>query len=168
VDPHLLLDQAKSKGQPLVPFLESTQEWDGKLMKGAETFVTAIGAGTTYPDYKPAPFIVSSEVDGVDMVTVVTEGIFSYCGAKLKIDTDRHLGPERSLVRAKGQPVGHVTTGEYGSQMLSLGGVHHLRAERRLRAASRAKHCSICNAKEVELSSMKAQQSWSQLADHRS
>ena len=29
------------------------------------------------------------------MVTVVTEGIFSYCGVKLKIDTDRHLGAER-------------------------------------------------------------------------
>ena len=28
------------------------------------------------------------------MVTVVTEGIFSYCGVKVKIDTDRHLGPE--------------------------------------------------------------------------
>jgi hypothetical protein len=25
-----------------------------------------------------------------------------------------------------GEPIGHVTTGEYGSQMLSLGGVHHL------------------------------------------
>ena len=101
-------------------------DWDGKLVRGPSTFVTAIGAGTTYPDYKPAPFIVSSEVDGVDMVTVVTEGIFSYCGVKVKIDTDRHLGPERSLVRAQGEPVGHVTTGEYGSQMLSLGGVHHL------------------------------------------
>ena len=43
-------------------------------MSGKQTFVTAIGAGTTYPDYKPAPFIVSQEVDGVDMVTVVTEG----------------------------------------------------------------------------------------------
>src|SRR6516162_2883911 len=126
VDPHLLLDQAKSKRQPLVPFLESDQEWDGKLMKGAETFVTAIGAGTTYPDYKPAPFIVSSEVDGVDMVTVVTEGIFSYCGVKVKIDTDRYLGPETATVRAQGEAVGHVTTSEYGSQMLSLGGVHHL------------------------------------------
>src|SRR3546814_8215486 len=96
------------------------------LVSGARTFVTAIGAGTTYPDYKPAPFIVSSEIDGVDMVTVVTEGIFSYCGVKVKIDTDRHLGPEQSLVRADGEAVGHVTTGEYGSQMLSLGGVHHL------------------------------------------
>src|SRR6202011_3783408 len=126
VDPHILLDRAKSKGQPLVPFFENARDWDGKLMKGGETFVTAIGARPTYPDYKPAPFIVSSEVDGVDMVTVVTEGIFSYCGAKLKIDTDRHLGLERNLVRAKGEPVGHVTTAEYGSQMLSLGGVRHL------------------------------------------
>jgi len=60
------------------------------------------------------------------MVTVVTEGIFSYCGVKVKIDTDRHIGPERSVVRVDGEAVGHVTTGEYGSQMLSLGGVNHL------------------------------------------
>ena len=60
------------------------------------------------------------------MVTVVTEGIFSYCGFKVKIDTDRYLGPERATVRADGEAVGHVTTTEYGSQMLSLGGVHHL------------------------------------------
>jgi hypothetical protein len=26
------------------------------------------------------------------MITVVTEGIFSYCGVKVKIDTDRHMG----------------------------------------------------------------------------
>src|SRR6201984_471092 len=126
VDPHIVLDRAKTQGTPLVPFLDRDREWDGNLVKGSETFITAIGAGTTYPDYKPAPFIVSSEVEGVDMVTVVTEGIFSYCGVKLKIDTDRHLGPERNLVRAQGEPVGHVTTAEYGSQMLSLGGVHHL------------------------------------------
>jgi hypothetical protein len=29
------------------------------------------------------------------MVTVVTEGIFSYCSFKVKIDTDRFLGPSR-------------------------------------------------------------------------
>ena len=127
VDPHILIDRAKSQGTPLVPFLEREGEWDGTLMKGQETFVTAIGAGTTYPDYKPAPFIVASEVEGLDLVTVVTEGIFSYCGVKLKIDTDRHLGPERNFVRAQGEPVGHVTTAEYGSQMLSLGGVRRTR-----------------------------------------
>jgi hypothetical protein len=85
-----------------------------------------VGAGTTYPDYKPAPFIVSQEVEGVDMITVVTEGIFSYCGVKVKIDTDRHIGDERAVVRAGGEAIGHVMTSEYGSKMLSLGGVEHL------------------------------------------
>ncbi len=116
VDPHVVL------GDGMVPFLD--HDWDGAVV--GTPVITAIGAGTTYPDYKPAPFIVGSVVDGVDMITVVTEGIFSYCGVKVKIDTDRHLGPERSLVRAGGEPIGHVMTGEYGSQMLSLGGVHHL------------------------------------------
>ena len=96
------------------------------LLRDGEAFVTGIGAGTTYPDYKPAPFIVALEVTGVDMVTVVTEGIFSYCSVKVKIDTDRYLGPEQATVRAEGEQVGHVTTAEYGSQMLSLGGVRHL------------------------------------------
>ena len=91
-----------------------------------EIFVTGIGSSTTYPDYKPAPFIVASQVAGVDMVTVVTEGIFSYCSLKVKIDTDRWLGPEQANVRCQGEVIGHVTTAEYGSQMLSLGGVHHL------------------------------------------
>jgi 6-hydroxynicotinate reductase len=124
VDPHVLLDRTVAQGGEVVAF--NSQPWDGDLLHSPNRFVTAVGAGTTYPDYKPAPFIISSEVDGIDMVTVVTEGIFSYCGVKVKIDTDRHLGPERALVRAEGQPVGHVTTGEYGSQMLSLGGVNHL------------------------------------------
>ena len=92
----------------------------------AALFVTGVGAGTTYPDYKPAPFMVSSKLNGIDMVTVVTEGIFSYCSFKVKIDTDRYLGPERASIRHRGEEVGHVTTAEYGSQMLSLGGVHHL------------------------------------------
>jgi hypothetical protein len=101
-------------------------DWNGDLLQAGEVFVTGVGSSTTYPDYKPAPFIVSSNVDGVDMVTVVTEGIFSYCSLKVKIDTDRYLGPEQANVRYKGEVVGHVTTAEYGSQMLSLGGVHHL------------------------------------------
>src|SRR3989440_5624909 len=125
VDPHVVLERTVSHGGRLVPF-QATGDWDGKIVHEPSVFVTAIGAGTTYPDYKPAPFIVSSEIEGIDMVTVVTEGIFSYCGVKVKIDTDRHLGPECNLVRAKGEPVGHVTTGEDGSQMLSLGGVRHL------------------------------------------
>lgn len=122
-DPVVMLSRTVAEGGRIVPF--ALRDWDGDPMP-ADTVVTGIGSGTTYPDYKPAPFIVSSRPAGVDMVTVVTEAIFSYCGLKVKIDTDRYLGPEGAVVRAKGEPVGHVTTAEYGSQMLSLGGVHHL------------------------------------------
>ena len=128
VDPFTILEQAVESGSKAVKFLDNPKEvgWNGDLVLAHKSFVTAVGAGTTYPDYKPAPFIVSQNHAGLDMVTVVTEGIFSYCGVKVKIDTDRHLGPERAIVRAGDEVVGHVMTGEYGSQMLSLGGVHHL------------------------------------------
>jgi hypothetical protein len=124
LDPFVVTQRVVEKEGALVPFGE--QEWDGSLVPGAPTFVTGVGSGTTYPDYKPAPFIVASEYQGVDMVTVVSEGIFSYCGLKVKIDTDRFVGPETAAVRVDGEQVGHVTTAEYGSQMLSLGGVRHL------------------------------------------
>ncbi len=114
------------KAERMVPFLEADADWGGEMVAPSQTFVTGIGSGTTYPDYKPAPFIVASKADGVDMVTVVSEGIFSYCGVKVKIDTDRFLGPEQAKVVAEGEQIGHVTTAEYGSQMLALGGVRHL------------------------------------------
>lgn len=147
-----LNDEAGVDSRNLVPFLDSDDDWNGQIIVPGDAFVTAVGAGTTYPDYKPAPFIVSSVVDGVDMVTVVSEGIFSYCGAKIKIDTDRHIGPERALVRVDGEPVGHVTTGEYGSQMLSLGGVNHLtgggKKEGRVTCATLL---ALCNGAAVEM-----------------
>ena len=124
LDPIVVTQRVVDQDGALVPF--GTGQWDGSLVAGAETFVTGIGSGTTYPDYKPAPFIVASEYHGIDMVTVVSEAIFSYCGLKVKIDTDRFVGPETAAVRVDGEQVGHVTTAEYGSQMLSLGGVRHL------------------------------------------
>src|ERR1700687_1515384 len=78
VDPHIVLERTVHRGGRWVPF-QASGDWDGKIVHEPGMFVPAIGAGTTYPDYKPAPFIVSSEIDGVDMVTVGTEGIFSYC-----------------------------------------------------------------------------------------
>jgi 6-hydroxynicotinate reductase len=152
LDAHVILDRALEQGERVVPFLDAHREWDGRIVAGPEQFVTAIGAGTTYPDYKPAPFIISSQVNGVDMVTVVTEGIFSYCGVKLKIDTDRFLGPEQNTVRVEGEAVGHVTTAEYGSQMLSLGGVLHLTGgslrEGRITCETLL---ALCNGQAVEL-----------------
>ncbi len=150
VNPHVILLDG-----PVVPFLhpagaEDGDGWDGTVI--GQPTITAIGAGTTYPDHKPAPFIVGSVVDGVDTVTIVTEGIFSYCGVKVKIDTDRHLGDERAIVRAAGEPVGHVTTGEYGSQMLSLGGVHHLTGSgKRAGRATCDALLTLCNGGAVAL-----------------
>ena len=142
LDPLVLLQRAQAGEQGLVRLSEAIGPggaWDkaeravGLLKSDAprdaappQFFVTGIGSTTTYPDYKPAPFIVSSQHAGVDTVTVVTEGVFSYCSFKVKIDTDRYIGPEQANVRCDGEVVGHVTTAEYGSQMLSLGGVHHL------------------------------------------
>ncbi len=132
MDPVIFTQKAVDGNEALVPFGEQTQEWDGSLLANdvpvnpESIFPTAVGAGTTYPDYKPAPFIIGSRHKDVDMVTVVTEGIFSYCSYKIKIDTDRYVGPEQATVRCQGEAVGHVMTAEYGSQMLSLGGVHHL------------------------------------------
>jgi hypothetical protein len=153
VDPFTVIEATKSEGGKIVPFLpQEGDAWDGDIIQSKRTFITAVGAGTTYPDYKPAPFIVSQEVDGVDMVTVVTEGIFSYCGVKVKVDTDRHVGPEQSQVRVGGEVVGHVTTGEYGSQMLSLGGVTHLTggSKKEGRATCDAL-LKLCNCEAVEM-----------------
>jgi len=152
LDPLTILERRVEQGGEVVPFLDEGKDWDGSVVASTSNFITAVGAGTTYPDYKPAPFIVSSRIEGVDMVTVVTEGIFSYCGVKIKIDTDRHLGPERNIVRANGEPIGHVTTGEYGSQMLSIGGVHHLtgggKKEGRVTCATML---ALCNCEPVDL-----------------
>ena len=150
VDPVVLAQRVVEDGGPLVSF--AAPEGDGRFIRGAPTFLTGIGAGTTYPDYKPAPFIVASEHDDYDTVTVVSEGIFSYCGVKVKIDTDRHLGAERSSVRVAGEAVGHVTTAEYGSQMLALGGVHHLTGTTKSAGAATCDALlKLCNGEAVTL-----------------
>jgi hypothetical protein len=148
-DPVVMLSHTVAQGGHVVPF--ARRDWTGDPLP-ADTFVTGIGSGTTYPDYKPAPFIIASQIAGADMVTVVTEAIFSYCGVKVKIDTDRFLGPEGAMVRVGGEPIGNVTTAEYGSQMLSLGGVHHLtggsKVEGRVTCAALL---ALCNGEAVEL-----------------
>lgn len=88
--------------------------------------ITGIGAGTTYPDCRPAPYIVKGKVHGVEVVTVVTEAPLSYSSLLVKIDTDRPVGSEGAPVLYKGRKVGHVTTEQYGSKMLAIGGVNLL------------------------------------------
>jgi hypothetical protein len=152
MDPVTVLDHHIDDGRGVVPFASVSDDWDGRWDPGQPVFLTGTGAGTTYPDYKPAPFIVSQQIDGVDMVTVVTEAIFSYCGVKAKIDTDRHIGPELAPVLAEGEVVGHVTTAEYGSQMLSLGGVNNLTGNgRRAGLATMRALLGLCQGDPVEL-----------------
>jgi hypothetical protein len=151
VDPHVVLERTVARGGEVVPFAGG-QAWNGQIGQSHQV-VTGIGAGTTYPEYKPAPLIVSSGLYDEDIVTVVTEAIFSYAGVKIKVDTDRHLGHETTPVRAQGEVIGHVTTGEYGSQMLSLGGVQHLTggSKKEGRVTCEAL-LDLCNQKAVELS----------------
>ncbi|MFI5011418.1 MAG: 6-hydroxynicotinate reductase [Hyphomicrobiales bacterium] len=151
-DPIVLTRRVAAEGGAVRPFLDGAADWDGALLPASEAFVTGIGAGTTYPDYKPAPFIVAGEYEGVDTVTVVTEGIFSYCGVKAKIDTDRHLGEEAAAVRVGGEAIGHVTTAEYGSQMLSLGGVRHLTGGSKAEGNATCEALlRLCNRQAVEM-----------------
>jgi len=103
-----------------------------------EPLITGIGSGTTYPDFRPSPVIVTAMKGGVQMVTVVTEAPLSYSGLKLKLDTDQYVGTEgkRIYTRRKGkQHVGHLCTEEYGSKVLSLGGVNILTSHDGLFAA---------------------------------
>jgi len=152
LDPLTVIEATEDRGGKAVRFLDLDDDWDGDLVRSGRPFVTAVGAGTTYPDYKPAPFIVSQAADGVDMVTVVTEGIFSYCGAKVKIDTDRFIGQEMAVIRSRGEVVGHVTTSEYGSKMLALGGVEHLTGGSKGEGRATCDALlELCNCQPVEL-----------------
>lgn len=148
-DPVTILSRTLDQGGRVVPF--AGPGWDGEVIRPADAFVTGIGAGTTYPDYKPAPFIVSSGVEGADMVTVETEAIFSYCAVKVRMDTDRFLGPEGAAVRAADEPVGHVTTAEYSCQILSLGGVHYLTGSKAVGRATCAALLALSNGEASEL-----------------
>ena len=88
--------------------------------------ITAIGAGTTYPDCKPAPHIVQAKRRGVDVVTVVTEVPLSYSSVIVKIDTDIPIGQEGDRIFVGKREVGMVETEQYGSKMLHIGGVNRL------------------------------------------
>ncbi|MGH1492113.1 MAG: 6-hydroxynicotinate reductase [Acidimicrobiales bacterium] len=158
LDPVVVLRDQLTRGREVVSFVggsgtqdQDTQDQNPEDQDGSLQ-LTGVGAGTTYPDYKAAPFIVSQDIDGVDTITVVTEGIFSYCGLKVKIDTDRHIGDEGAVVLAEGHPVGLVTTAEYGSQMLSLGGVNRLTGGTRHEGlATMRTLVAACNREQIEL-----------------
>ena len=116
------------RNRPLV--INNANSGDSHPEVPVKPLITAVGAGTEYPCCKPAPYIVSDTVDGVEVVTVVTEAPLSYSGIKVKIDCNRHIGAEGAKVRCDGQVVGMVDTEEYGAKMLSIGGANILSSGR--------------------------------------
>lgn len=88
--------------------------------------ITAIGSGTSYPDHRPAPIIVKAEVDGVEVVSCVTECMFSESEVRLKIDTDEYIGERGTQVLYRGREVGMVLTELYGAHVISLGGMKYV------------------------------------------
>ncbi|MCF0248083.1 MAG: 4Fe-4S binding protein [Synergistes sp.] len=102
-------------------------EPDPEKIATSKPIVSAVGAGAAYPDYKPAPYIVTEKRGDFDVVTVVTEAPVSYSSMMVKIDTNAHIGDEGALVRRDGRVVGIVTTEQYGSHILILGGVNKVK-----------------------------------------
>jgi ferredoxin len=89
--------------------------------------ITGIGAGTTYPDYEPAPLTAEDKIGDIDVVTCVTEAPLTYSSVLLKVDTTQPIGEETASVICKGRVVGHISTEQYGSKMISIGGINRMR-----------------------------------------
>lgn len=92
----------------------------------APPIVTAVGAGTSYPCSRPAPFIMQDNIQGLDVITAVTEAPLSYSGVKIKVDSNFYLDVEGSKIYRDKKVVGLVETEDYGSKMLSIGGANLL------------------------------------------
>ena len=84
--------------------------------------VTGFGAGTNR-QLAPAKIITQDVIDGVEVVTAVTEAVLSFSGLKVKLDVDTYIGAEGSPVTRHKKIVGHVTASEYGSRTISVGGI---------------------------------------------
>ncbi|MFW6054895.1 MAG: DUF362 domain-containing protein [Thermodesulfobacteriota bacterium] len=135
---------------PLQTYADVREEIGPEADKAIEKpLLTGIGAGTTYPDYKPAPHIVHGRQGDVDVVTVVSEAPLSYSSIMVKIDTDLQIGKEGASVLAGKRVVGMVETEQYGSKMLHIGGVNRLTAENGFLAARLI--ADIANRKRVKL-----------------
>jgi hypothetical protein len=92
---------------------------------------------------------VNGRRQDVDVVTVVTEAPLSYSSILVKIDTDVPVGEEGADVLVGKRKVGLVTTEQYGSKMLSIGGVNLLTGKDGF-AAARA-ITDMANGKPVRL-----------------
>lgn len=117
-----------------------------------QPLMTGCNAGTNYPDIRPAPYIVQKNIDGVDVVTVVTETPLTYSNMLVKIDTDLDVANEGSRVYRNGCDIGMVETEQYGAKMLSIGGGNIFSGANRLNGCMASKTCmDIANGETVRL-----------------
>lgn len=93
-------------------------------LKGLPTkpLLTGVGAGTNL-QLLPARIIAEEAIEGVDVVTAVTEAVLSFSGVRVKLDVDAYIGDEGRPVKRDKKTVGFVTASEYGSRTMSVGGV---------------------------------------------
>ena len=111
----------------------------------------AYGVGSNlYSADVPAKVIAGGNVDGVEIVSCVTETVLSFNGARIKVDTDEFLGKNGSPVKREGVVVGFINTAEYGSQMVHIGG-SHLNTSAGGHMVMRTT-CDLLNKKAVKLS----------------
>jgi ferredoxin len=111
--------------------------------------ITGIGAGTAYPDYEPAPLTAENKIGDIDVVTCVTEAPLTYSSVLLKVDTTQPIGEERASVKHKNRMVGHITTEQYGSKMISIGGINRIKEEGDVQLTKLM--LAICNKELFEL-----------------
>lgn len=115
------------------------RQFDAPYRTEYQPLMTGINAGTNYPDVRPAPYIVQKRIDGVDVVTVVTETPLTYSSMTLKIDTDLDGFPEGARVLRSGCDIGMVETEQYGAKILSIGGGNVFSGSSRLNACMACK-----------------------------
>jgi hypothetical protein len=136
----------------LTPFEEVKEivgkEYDPVICK---PLITGIGAGNnrnTAPNQR-APYMVQDKVQGIDVVTAVSEAQFYFSGIEVKIDSGKYVGEEGSEIFHKGIKVGRVATEEYGSHLMYIGGINTFIGKHRWRAAKLV--ADIANRERVEL-----------------
>ncbi|MCL5959295.1 MAG: hypothetical protein M1358_08240, partial [Chloroflexi bacterium] len=114
---------------PLVPLEEVSHRFRAEDVSGAyhpatrRPLVTAIGAGTRMG---ASPCIVADKVDGVDVVSAVSEIPLCFSALRVKLDAEEYIGETGADVLYRNHPVGKVEAAEYGCQFLYLAGPEYL------------------------------------------
>jgi NAD-dependent dihydropyrimidine dehydrogenase PreA subunit len=107
---------------PLHVFDKSRTRIDPLKELPTRPLLTGVGAGTNL-QLAPARIIAQDSIEGIEVVSAVTEAVLSFSGVRVKLDVDDYIGKEGSPIKRKKKTVGYVTATEYGSRTLSVGGV---------------------------------------------